>query len=70
MDHLQIQSHALQRPRGNSIKPQAVQEETEVSPGMPPQGTGSQTAKQGLSAGAFLQTSMLELGNLNSGQRK
>lgn len=41
MGHLRIQSHALWRPRGNSIKPQAVQEEIEARPSMLPQGTGN-----------------------------
>lgn len=36
-----MQSHALWRPRGNSVKSHAVQEEIEASPSMQPQGTGS-----------------------------
>ena len=39
MGHLRMQSQALRRPRGNSIKPQAVQEEIEASPCTLPLGT-------------------------------
>ena len=62
MDHLGIQSHALWRPRGNSIKLQAVQEEIEASPHWPPQEQEAQMGKQGLRAQAFLQMATLNLG--------
>lgn len=62
MDHLRIQSHALWRSRGNSIKPLAVQKEIEAGPSMPLQEREAQIVKQGLGAGAFLQTLALNLG--------
>lgn len=71
MGPLRMQSQALWRPRGNAIKPQAVQEEIEASPQCSTTGTGSPGRHRArLLLGAFPQTWTLELGNRNSGQRK
>lgn len=56
MGHLRIQSGALWIPRGNPIKPQAVQEEIDACPSM---GQETWTVKQELHPGALLQTSVL-----------
>ena len=56
MGHLWIQSGALWTPRGNSIKPQAVQEEIDACPSKRQE---TWTVKQELHPGALLQTSVL-----------
>lgn len=56
MGPLRIQSGALWTPRGNAIKPQAVQEGIGARPS---KGQETWAVKQGLHPGALLQTAVL-----------